>query len=50
MEDECVFHIQNLGGRLVLILFRASILVCVVVVVMMIVVFSREHSLWVEEL
>ena len=33
MEDECMIHIQNLGGRLVLIFIRAGILVCLVAVV-----------------
>lgn len=33
VEDECVVCIQNLGGSLVLIFIRASILICVVAVV-----------------
>lgn len=33
MEDEYVVHIQNLGGRFMLIFVRAGILACVVVVV-----------------
>lgn len=35
VEDECVVCIQNLGGSLVLIFIRASILICVVAVVVM---------------
>ena len=45
MEDECVVHIQNLGGSLVLIFIRVGILVCLVAVVVTGVVFFGECSL-----
>ena len=39
MEDECMIHIQNIGGSLVLIFIREGILDCLVAVVVAGVVF-----------
>ena len=44
MEDECVVCIRNLGGKLVLILIMAGILVCVVAVVLVGMELFRECS------